>query len=389
MERAIPFYLDYFQGEDLTYMTEVIKKHSSLTNDKSYMLGYRESCIDRYEEEIIGITGAKHAIAVHADHSALLIAFKALGLKRNHRVICSIYCHPFIPECIRLFDAEPLFVDIDPDTLSMLPQQCEDLLEQGAKDRIKAIVVSHVGGIVDMEPFYKMKEKYQINIIEDLSCRLGLENSEGIHLGIDYQTDFSIISSFSGFMRKLFSLSALVTSNGDLAKKCRRLRYHSVVRESANNGIFYDITDIASDYNPTVFALHAGLLAAKKNKEVIARRAEIAKRYRDAFQDFDEVRFLSEEMQVAQAFCFAFFERGRDRIARCLFERGIETRLPYTPFNLLSYHQGKSHLKVTQYPKSLEVYQKVLSLPCYLGMSDEDVEYVILSLKKILNGEKL
>lgn len=387
MTKSIPFFLEFFQEEDLENLANVVKKHSNLSTDWGYMLGDREKCIEKYEEEIIKTTRSKYAIATHADHCALLLAFRALGLKRNHRVICSIYCHPMVPECIRLFDAEPLFVDIDPETLAMLPEQCEELLENGARDRIKAIVVSHVGGLTNMEPFHKMKEKYHVNIIEDLSYSLGLMNAGGVHAGIDLQTDFAIVSRFSGFLRRLSICSALLTNNGDLAKKCRRLRYHSMVRDSVNNSIFYDITDLTLEYNPSIFDLNVATLAVRRNQEAIKRRAQIAKRYREALQDIKGVKFLKQDLETVHAICFIFFERGRDQIANYLSERGIGVRLPYVPFNLLSFHQNKSFLKVTQYPNALDVYQRVLALPCYLGMTDEDVDYVVATLQAILKDE--
>ncbi|WP_027326838.1 DegT/DnrJ/EryC1/StrS family aminotransferase [Helicobacter pametensis] len=384
MKKNIPFYLESLKEEDLACLTETIRDRSVLSEHPEIMFGDRENCVERYEDEVIKLTGAKHAVAVHADYAALLIAFRVLGLKRNHRVICSIYCHPFVPACIRLFDAEPLFVDIDPQTLAMLPRQCEELLSGG--ERIRAIVVSHLGGnLVDMRPFHALKEQYGIGVIEDLSYCLGLRDERGVHAGIDFQTDFAIVSHFGGLTRRLFGIGMLLSNNTEFAKRCRNLRYHSIVKEATNNGFFYDITELSSDYNANALSAHIALIKVKRTEQILRRREEIERYCFEELKDFENIEFLNQERVSTHALLPIFFKKDRDRIADRLFEYGIEARLPYVPFNLLSFHQNKSFLKVTQFPNAVGVYQRVMCLPCYDGLSDESVQYMVDVMKQILN----
>lgn len=385
--RKIPFFLYNFKEEDLQGIAETILEYSVIGKKQDNIAKIADS-VEILEKRATEVTGIKNAIAVSSEISALLVALQALGIKRNHRVICSVYCHPYVPQCIRYFDAEPLFVDIDPSTLAMLPEKCEQLLVNKDSERIKAVIVSHIGGtLANMKPFYEMKEKYQVGLIEDGSYAIGLRDEEGRSIGADPRADFVVTSHFLGQKSKLFRAGMIFTNDDELAKKCFTLRYHSKVREASNNGLFYDIVDMSLDHTMTTTSSKMALCLANNLEENKKRRIEIAKMYREGLSGVDGVRLPEDFSTNIYTLFIIRLTKSRDKISAMLNEAGIETALHFIPANLLSYYKHKFSLKALQFPNALKIYQEVLSLPIYAGMSDEDVEYVIETLKAILKKE--
>lgn len=385
--RKIPFFLYNFKEEDLQGIAETILDCSTIGKSQENMGGMKDS-VEILEKKVTEMTGIKHAIAVSSEVSALLVALQALGIKRNHRVICSVYCHPYVPQCIRYFDAEPLFVDIDPSTLAMLPEKCEELLINKDSERIKAVIVSHIGGtLANMKPFYKMKEKYKVGLIEDGSSAVGLRDEEGRSVGLDPRADFVVTSHFLGQKSKLFRAGMILTNDDELAKKCFTLRCHSTVREASNNGLFYDVVDMSLDHTMSITSSRMALCLAKNLEENKKRRIEIAQKYRKALEGVNGISLPQDFPTSIYTFFIIRLTKSRDKISAMLNEAGIETALHFIPANLLSYYKHKFSLKALQFPNALKIYQEVLSLPIYGGMGDEDVEYVIDTLKEILKKE--
>ncbi|ANV97742.1 hypothetical protein BBW65_02495 [Helicobacter enhydrae] len=389
MNTNIPFFLYDIHTDDLPSISQTILNYStSDSNRQKKPIDY----VELLEQKTQEITQVKHSVVVRSKISALLLALQTIGIKRNHRVICSVYCHPFVPECIRYFEAEPIFVDIHPENLAMLPEKCEEILTKKAgkkDDRIKAIIVSHIGGMLcDMEPFYKIKDEYNIGIIEDISSSIWLKNTKGNFVGSDLRTDFTILSYLPSMKGKLFLAGAVLTNNAIFAEKCRTLRYHSYIGENANSGLFYDVIDMSLDHSVSIVSAHLAYLTCKQYAEQELRRKEIAKMYQEGLSDLEGVMLPQEKETNIYSLFIVRFNKGRDRIASQLKEAGIETMLHFIPINFLSYYKNKFELKVTQFPNALDVYQEALSLPIYLGMSDDDVTQVIQAIRNILKADK-
>lgn len=375
-----------FKEEDLEGVAETIVEHSILGRERNVSFDHIPNHVEMLEKKALELTKIKHTIAINSEISALLLALQALEIKRNHRVICSVYCHPFVPECIRYFDAEPIFVDIDPDTLAMLPEKVDELLVNKDKNRIKAMIVSHIGGaLTDMEPFYDLKEKHKIGLIEDASYAVGLKYKNGEYVGKDPRADFAIASHFLGTKTKLFNAGILFTNHDEYAKKCITFRYHSEIRE--NGGLFYDVVDMSLDHTMSMISGRLALALADRIEAHKARRREIAKMYREGLSGLNGIKLPFEDENSIYTLFIVRFKKSRDRISALLKEAGIETALHFIPINLLSYYKNKFQLKVMQFPNAFQAYQEVLSLPIYPGMSDEDVRYIIDTLKKILQEE--
>jgi len=130
--------------------------------------------VAQLEDEFAAYVGAKFALATSHGTSALHLAMLALDLKRGDKVVCSVNAFPNVPEVVRHFDAEPVFIDIEPNNYNINLDLLEAYLEDNQSKKLKAVIVTHMGGItVDLDRLYSIAKIYDVKIVEDASEALG------------------------------------------------------------------------------------------------------------------------------------------------------------------------------------------------------------------------
>jgi dTDP-4-amino-4,6-dideoxygalactose transaminase len=98
----------------------------------------------------------------------------ALDLKRGDKVVCSVNAHPNVPEVVRHFDAEPIFIDIDEKFYNINLDHLESYLEDNKSKKLKAVIVTHIAGnTVDLDRLYSIAKIYDVKIVEDACDAFG------------------------------------------------------------------------------------------------------------------------------------------------------------------------------------------------------------------------
>jgi dTDP-4-amino-4,6-dideoxygalactose transaminase len=307
----------------------------------------------------------------------------ALDLKRGDKVVCSVNAHPSLPEVVRHFDAEPVFIDIDADSYNINLDKLEAYLQENGSKKLKAVIITHLGGVsVDLERVYKMAKMYDVKIVEDASDALGA-SYKGEKIGA---TGADIVCfNFSSHLKKnICNGGMLVSDNAEIMERAKLLSNHAFVRDEDALEYIYDVVDIGNDYSMS--ELNAAYIRAlvKDQEAHIVRHKEIAAMYT---QELDGVEHITTPSMENEENIFSLYiikiDKNRDSFALELKESGIETGLHYMPLHLLSYYKSKYALRVNDYPVALRAYQQVLSLPIYASMSKDDVKMVISKMKKI------
>jgi dTDP-4-amino-4,6-dideoxygalactose transaminase len=335
------------------------------------------------EEEFSAYVGAAYALATSHGTSALHLAMLALDLKRGDKVVCSVNAHPSIPEVVRHFDAEPVFIDIEDVTYNMNLDKLEAYLEDNSSKKLKAVVISHLGGVtVDLERLYAMGRLYGVKIVEDAGDALGA-TYKGQKIG---STGADIVCfNFSPHLKKnICNGGMLVTDDDEIMERARLLANHAMVKDEDALEYIYDVVDIGNDYS--LSQLNAAYIRAQiaQQDENIKRQQEIAKMYSNGLDGVEHVTIpdMSHEENPFSLYIIKI-DKNRDSFAVALREEGIGTGLHYIPLHLLSYYKTKYALRVNDFPVALRSFQQVLSLPIYASMSDDEVNSVIKTIKKI------
>jgi len=339
--------------------------------------------VEELEKEFCEYVGAKYALATSHGTSALHLAMLAFDLKRGDKVVCSVNAHPNIPEVVRHFDAEPVFIDIAEGSYNIDLDKLESYLEDNKSRKLKAVVLTHLGGkSIDLERLYSMAKIYGVRVVEDASEALGATYN-GKKIGA---TGADIVTfDFSAHLKKnICNGGMLVSDDEEIIKRAKLLAHHAMVRDEDALEYIYDVVDIGNDYS--LSQLNAAYIRAqvKEQDENIKREREIVQLYSKAFEDVKHVMAPDISDDESQFSLYIIkIDKNRDSFARALEEEGIGTGLHYIPLHLLNYYKSKYSLRVNDFPVALRTFQQVLSLPMYASMSDDEVQSVIKAVKKI------
>jgi len=232
----------------------------------------------KLEDEFASYVDASYALATSHGTAALHLAMLALELKRGDKVVCCVNAHPNVPEVVRHFDAEPIFIDIEEKSYNIDVEKLHNYLKENNSKKLKAVVVSHLGGVtVDLERIYAMGREYDVKIVEDASDSFGA-TYKGKKIG---STGADIVCfDFSPHLKKsICNGGMLVTNDENIIERARLLANHAMVRDEDALEYIYDVVDIGNDY--TLSELNAAYIRAKiaKQEHNIQRQREIAKLY--------------------------------------------------------------------------------------------------------------
>jgi dTDP-4-amino-4,6-dideoxygalactose transaminase len=335
------------------------------------------------EEEFCSYIGASYAVATSHGTSALHLAMLALDLKRGDKVVCSVNSHPNVPEVVRHFDAEPVFIDIEENYYNIDLDKLEAYLQDNKSKKLKAVIVTHIAGVcVDLERLYNMGKLYNVKIVEDACDALGATYN-GQKIG-STGADITCFNFSSHLRENICNGGMLVTDDEVIIERARLLNNHAIVRDEDALEYIYDVVDIGNDYSMS--QLDAAYIRAmvKKQDKVIARQKEIAQIYSRELDGVDHITLPDlESVETPYSLFIIKVDKNRDSFARELKEKGVYTGLHFIPLHLISYYKSKYSLKVNAFPVALRSYQQVLSLPLYASMNDKEIEYVIETIKDV------
>ncbi len=322
-----------------------------------------------------------YALATSSSTSALHLAMCALNLKRGDKVLCAINSFVDIPEVVRHFDSEPVFVDTLPGSYAIDPEKLKTIAEKIQSKKLRAVIVSHPGGYhAPMEAIREVADAHGLKVIEDATERVGAKDT-------GQWSDMAVIG-FGSKVDNTIDGGILLTHTEKYYQRGKLLRNHGMVYTSEETTYLYDVLDIGCQYRMQEFnALYAQALF-EETQTIVARRRSIAEAY---FRELKSVQNVTLPPQMKDHLYTQFtieISTNRDGFARKLKEAGIEVGLQYIPFNFTQYYKEKYHLKVFDFPAALEAYQKMMSLPIYPQMSDAEVAYVCETIRTIAKSHR-
>jgi len=375
MEKEIPFYRPSIDDTELEQIKEVLQSQKA-------------NKVEELENEVAQYIGMPYAIATCNSTAALHLALSAMELKRADKVLMSVNSFPSLPEVVRHFDAEPIFIDIESDGFNIDLDKLEAYLEENNSKKLRGAIISFVAGVApDLNKLYEIINKYNIILIEDATTALGSMYQDKMVGSLN--ADMTIFSTnYSNGKSSLNNSGFIVTANEQLATKAKLLRTHAISSsydEYGNLDYIYDVVDIGYKYDMTDLEAAFNIAQFYKTNEFCERRSDIAKIYNEKLAGLKHISLPFYDEENIFSHYIIKVSKNRDAFARALKEEGISTGLNYVPLHLLSYYKQKYKLKITAFPNALNAYGQILSLPIYPSLSDEDVNYICQKVIKIAN----
>ena len=228
--------------------SKFVSGRESHSNVSDVLDGENINQVQELEADFSSYIGVDYALATSHGTSALHLAMLALELKRGDKVVCSVNAHPNIPEVVRHFDAEPVFIDIEADSYNINLDLLENYLEDNKSKKLKAVIITHIGGnSVDLDRLYKIAKIYDVKIVEDASDALGA-TYKGNKIGAT-GADITCFNFSSHLKKNIRNGGMLVTNDDEIMQRARLLSNHAIVRDEDALEYIYDVVDIGNDYS--------------------------------------------------------------------------------------------------------------------------------------------
>ena len=348
--------------------------------------------IPELEKKICEVTGAKYAVAVSNGTAALHIAAMAAGIGPGDEVIVSPITFAASANCVLYCGGTPVFADINPKTYNIDPVSIREKITEKTK---AVVAVDFTGQAVELDEIRKICEEYHLILIEDAAHSIGTKYNGKPVGSIADMTTFSFhpvktVTSGEG--------GAVTTNDEELYRKLRLYPTHGITRNldemqnPSDAGWYYEQVDLGYNYRMT--DIQAALLLSQLEKlpAFSARRKEIVKRYDEVFGTMPEI-IVQQEIPESDTTRHLYILRLNRSLLTCdrreffdaLRAENIGTQVHYIPVYWHSYYE-KLGYKKDLCPEAEKLYSEILSIPLFYSMSDEDVEDVIIAVKKLITA---
>ncbi len=337
--------------------------------------------VETLEADVAAYTGQRYAVATSSSTAALHLAMCALDLKRGDKVLCPINAFVDLPEVVRHFDAEPVFVDTLADGYALDPEKVRETAQRYPGKKLRAILVAHPAGEpAPMSALREIADELNLKIIEDATEMMGSPI-------VGRYSDMAVLG-FGSKIDNTFDGGMLLTDHAPYDERARLLRNHGMVFPSGEATYLYDVLDIGCQYRMQDFsAVYARELFARHDAD-LERRRMIAQRYRKALKGLDNFTLPKEHPDHLYTQFVVQVATNRDAFARKLKAEGVEVGVQYVPLNQTRYYKEKYGLKVFDFPRALDAYQKTMSLPIYPSLSDDEVDRVAQAVVRVAKDHR-
>lgn len=370
----IPYGKQTIEQDDIQAVVDVLQSDFLTTGSK----------IAEFEQTVADYVGAKYAVAISNGTSALHAACFAAGIRPGDEVITTPLTFAASANCVLYCGGTPVFADVDPKTYNIDPED----IRRKITDRTKAIIAVHLAGQpCDMDAIHSIAREHGLIVIEDGAHALG-SVYKGKKVGsMSDMTTFSFhpvkpITTGEGGM--------IATDNEDFYKKMVLFRSHGITRDDSimtrNDGPwFYQQFDLGYNYRITDIQCALGCSQMKKLDRFLARRKEIVARYNEAFADCDNIITpyqLSDTESGWHLYIVQVKNCDRRQVFENMREKGIGVNVHYIPVYMHPYYQEHGYENV-HCANAEEIYSHIISLPLYPGLTSEQQDYVIDTLKSL------
>lgn len=407
----VPFSMPNCGSEELEDVAEVIRSGWLTTGPR----------VSYFEKEFSKYIGAKFCLAVNSCTAALHLGLEALGVKSGDKVIVPVHTFTATAEVVRYLHADPIFADVDQKTICLAPEGIQKAInewkpEHGGKESIKAVIPVHFGGHpCDMESILKLAQIYDLKVMEDAAhalpcfCRFPQrrgETSETNPVLVKKRMigALSNVTCFSFYANKTITTAEggmIATDDENIAERAKVMRLHGINRDVWNrfsdvdSGWEYDVIASGFKYNMPDLAAALGVNQLKKASQFHRRRQEIAKIYYDELSDISGLILPQIDCSIEDhswhLYVVLVEPEGtrnwitRDKLISELKKRSVGTSVHYIPLHRMTYYKKRYKLKPEMFPNSERIFRRCLSLPIYSAMTNEQIEYVVNSIKNIMN----
>ncbi len=380
----LPYGTQYLDEKEINEVVDSLKSNWITTGPKMKL----------FEEKFRDFRGSKYAVAVNSGTAALHISTSSIDINPGDEVITTPMTFVASANCVVYRGGTPILADIKKDTYNIDSEE----IKKNISPKTKAIIPVHFAGQpCDMDEIREVAEENNLFVIEDAAHAIDAEY-KGRKIGnISDLTVFSFhpvknITTAEGGM--------VTTNNEDLYEKLLMFRTHGISRDAVNRfgkegDYYYDMQYLGFRYNLSELHSALGIRQLDKLDSFQKRRREIVRIYDKELSEYELITCPYVKKNVKHSWHLYVIQINieklkvdRDYIFKALRRENIGVNVHYIPIHYHSYYQEKFNLKKGILPNSEFLFPRLLTIPLFPKMSDNDVNDVIFALKKVLNYYK-
>ena len=388
MNSFIPFNLPEIGTEEINEVIDTLNSGWLTTGPKTV----------RFEREFGQYVRAPHALAVNSATSGLHLALAALGIGAGDEVITTPLTFCSTVNTIIHTGATPVLADIREDG-NIDP----DCIAEKVTDRTRAIVPVHIAGLpCDMDPIWRLAREKGLFVIEDAAHAVGTHYKghpigEG-HPEKGYKSDAVCFSFYATKNLTTGEGGMVVTHDSKLYERMRILCLHGISKDAWNRyaeqgNWYYEVVDCGFKYNLSDLQSAIGIHQLSKQEHFINIRRRYADRYNERFAGLPEVDTPPDTPECRHSWHLYCLRLNLDTLGidraqfiRELHERKVGSSVHFIPIPLHPYYAAYPGFDRTLFPKTMQLYPRLVSLPLYPAMTEEQVAYVMDCVQGIVNA---
>ncbi len=374
----LPYGRQLVEDDDIQAVVDVLRSDWLTTGPK----------VAEFEEAFAAQAGASHAVSFSSGTAALHAAAFAAGLKPGDEAITTPLTFAATANCVLYQGATPVFADIRGDTLNIDPEQVVRRISPATR---AILPVDYAGHPADLDRIFEVAHKQGLFVIEDACHALGAEYC-GKRVGS--LADMTVFS-FHPVKHVTTGEGGMVTTNNPaFAETLYRFRNHGIsndARQRQSAGQWhYEMVLLGFNYRLPDISCALGIQQLKRLDANLARRREIAARYTAAFRELPGIVPPAVQAQANPAWHLypirldlEKLTADRAQIFRALRAENIGVNVHYIPVHLHPYYRERFGYRGGESPVAEDAYSRLISLPMFHGMTDQDADDVIHAVRKI------
>lgn len=325
--------------------------------------------VGQFEQEFAAFCGVRHAVATSSGTTALQAAFMAHRIGPGDEVITTSFTFIASANAIQFVGARPVFVDIDPITYALDPNQ----LESAVTERTRAILPVHLYGcMADMPAIMDIAARHNLIVIED-ACQ-----AHGASIGEKKAGSFTT-GCFSFYPSKNITTAEggiITTDDDDIARRCRLIRNHGMDEQYLHEMVGYN-------FRMTDLQAAIGLVQMRKLGEFNAKRIANAAYLSARLEGVTPPAVPAGYRHVFHQYTVRVPGRMRDVLSVGLAERGIASRVYYPlPVHRQPYYRRLGYDQ--SLPEAERASSEVLSLPVHPALTGDELASIVEAVNEIL-----
>jgi len=364
--------------QDIEAVSEVLRSDWLTTGPK----------VGAFEEAFADAMGAAHAVAVSNGTAALHAAMHVLDIGAGDEVIVTPLTFAATANSVAYQGGTPVFADVEPDTLLIDPESVESCIT----DRTRAIAaVDYAGHPCNYDALRSIADAHGLVLLDDACHAIG---------GSYHGTPVGAIADLNTFsLHPVKNMTTgeggmITTDNAAWAEQMRVFRNHGITsdhRERAEKGSWvYEMVELGYNYRLTDFQCALGISQLDRLDQWTQTRRAIAQQYDAAFAELEAVSPLAVRENIEHGYHLYVIQLNLDQlrvdrgaIFDALRAEGIGVNVHYIPVHLHPFYREEHGTEPGIAPVAEAAYERILTLPVFPRMTDEDVRDVIEAVRKV------